>query len=216
MKVGTDGVLLGAWAACAKAQRVLDVGTGSGLIALMLAQRTHDSCQIDGIDIDGGAYEQASANFAASPWATRLHATQADLLAWPDDARYDLIVSNPPYFPHGPDIACEQRRLARYSDTLDGLRVIESGQPRLTEQGSIALVLPYEYALGLLEAGTLAEMHLWRRCDVVTKRGQPPHRMLLQLAQQPQPVEHTQLTLHAEQGYSEQFIALTREFYLRM
>ena len=217
MKVGTDGVLLGAWADCQSARQVLDVGTGSGLIALMLAQRTAPDCQIDGVDIDPGACQQAALNFQHSPWPQRLSVAQADLLNWQANTSYDLIVSNPPYFVPGPKISCQQRRQARYSEQLDAARLIAGVQGMLQPQGSVAMVLPYASGEQLLNSEQLCGMQLWRRCDVLTKPGHAPQRMLLQLTLEPRATEHQQLAIYAQPGqYSTQFIALTREFYLRM
>ena len=100
MKVGTDGVLLGAWCPVAEARRVLDVGTGCGVIALMVAQRNRQAL-IEGIDIDQDSIAEARLNFANSPWNNRLTAIEGDFNDMDGDARYDLIVSNPPYFTNG-------------------------------------------------------------------------------------------------------------------
>lgn len=117
MKVGTDGVLLGAWAPVIEAGRALDIGTGSGLVALMLAQRMHGAIAIDAVDLDPYACRQARDNFTASPWATSLCAVEGDICAYADRAsrRYKSIVSNPPYFSTGPACATPARERARYT-----------------------------------------------------------------------------------------------------
>jgi tRNA1Val (adenine37-N6)-methyltransferase len=99
MKVGTDGILLGAWSPVSRAKRVLDIGTGSGLVALMLAQRTTDAVVIDAVELDEQAAAQAQENGQATPWAARFHVHHADIRDWcaGQTARYDLIVSNPPF-----------------------------------------------------------------------------------------------------------------------
>lgn len=114
MKVGTDGVLLGAWAPVAGVQRVLDIGSGSGLIALMLAQRTPASVDIDAVELDTAAAEQAQENVAESPWPTRVHVHQANIVEWARhcEQRYSLIVSNPPYFSPGSECASPERASA--------------------------------------------------------------------------------------------------------
>lgn len=100
MKVGTDGILLGAWAPIAQVKHVLDIGTGSGLLALMLAQRTGELVALDAVELDEDAADQARENAAASPWSTRIQVHQADIQQWqpPQTRRYELIVSNPPFF----------------------------------------------------------------------------------------------------------------------
>ena len=116
MKVGTDGVLLGCWTDVPAAGSVLDIGTGSGLIALMIAQRTN--AQIDAIDIASDAYEQACINFAQSPWNERLKAYIASIQEWQHEALYDLIISNPPYFNNSLKNPDKGRELARHTDSL--------------------------------------------------------------------------------------------------
>ena len=100
MKVGTDGILLGAWADVSDCQRILDMGTGTGLVALMLAQRSHEHCQIEAVELDPLAAQQAQENFQASPWHNRLHLTHQDVQTYCQQTQYqfDLIVANPPYF----------------------------------------------------------------------------------------------------------------------
>ena len=100
MKVGTDGILLGAWADVSDCQRILDMGTGSGLVALMLAQRSHEHCQIEAVELDPLAAQQAQENFGASPWHNRLHLTHQDVQTYCQQTahQFDLIVANPPYF----------------------------------------------------------------------------------------------------------------------
>ena len=118
MKVGTDGVLLGAWADVRHSRSILDVGTGTGLIALMLAQRCPQA-QIVGIDIDEAAVGQALENMSASPWAERLSAQCQDVRSLCQEGCYDTIVSNPPYFVDSLKCPDEQRTTARHTDTLD-------------------------------------------------------------------------------------------------
>ena len=122
MKVGTDGVLLGGWAPCENARRILDIGTGSGLVALMLAQRSLPDTRIDAVDIDADAAAQAAENFLASPWSDRMQVFHQDIgefTAACPESRYALIVSNPPYF--APAVACRDsaRETARYTTSLE-------------------------------------------------------------------------------------------------
>lgn len=123
MKVGTDGVLLGAWCDVAGARRVLDVGTGTGLIALMIAQRSE--ARITALDVDAAAVEQARENCSASPWAERIDVEQADFCSYRPDALFDCIVSNPPYFVE--DVHCpdKQRNMARHTAGLTFSSLLE-------------------------------------------------------------------------------------------
>ena len=116
MKVGTDGILLGAWADVSDCQRILDMGTGTGLVALMLAQRSHEHCQIEAVELDPLAAQQAQENFKASPWHNRLHLTRQDVQTYCQQTahQFDLIVANPPYFAQGVECKNDERALARY------------------------------------------------------------------------------------------------------
>lgn len=107
MKVGTDGILLGAWAPVADVKRILDIGTGSGLLALMLAQRTDDNVPIDAVELDSGAAMQAQENVAHSPWPHRITVHTDDIQRWAprQTVRFDLIISNPPYYEPGVECA---------------------------------------------------------------------------------------------------------------
>lgn len=121
MKVGTDGILLGAWAPVAGVKRCLDIGAGSGLLALMLAQRTSDSVIIDAVELESEAATQAQENVAQSPWLERINVHTADIQQWvtQQTARFDLIISNPPYYEQGVECATPQREQARYTTSLD-------------------------------------------------------------------------------------------------
>lgn len=135
MKVGTDGILLGAWAPVAGVKRILDIGTGSGLVALMLAQRTEEHVTIDAVELDAQAAEQASENAAESPWADRIRVQCADVLVWAPEqtARYDLIVSNPPYYAPGVECGTPEREQARYTSSLDHIALLTSAAELISE-----------------------------------------------------------------------------------
>ncbi len=199
MKVGTDGVLLGCWsgydAAAAGSPtiphryhyaRCLDIGTGSGLIALMLAQRFPDAL-IDAIDIDKAAVEQAAENFAASPWSDRLHAFHARLQDWqivhrtssPRTLPYSLIVSNPPYFQNSLKNPDKGRQTARHTDTLSFSELIHHSVRLLTENGILALVLPAEAEQEICSLAAQHSLYLTRITRVYSKDSKPARRILL-------------------------------------
>jgi len=143
MKVGTDGVLLGAWTPTNHNPfSILDIGTGTGLIALMLAQRTTAE-QIDALEIDEDAYEQAVDNFENSPWSDRLfcfHAGLDEFIEEPED-EYDLIVSNPPFYSEDYKTENEQRDLARFQDALPFEDLVEAADLLLSENGILAVII---------------------------------------------------------------------------
>ncbi len=213
MKVGTDGVLLGAWVDVSSAQQILDLGTGSGLIALMLAQRSVAESQIHAVELDPAAAQQAQENVAASPWAEKVRVYQQDIFTFCQQTplKFDLIVANPPYFESG--IACRntQRNTARYV-TQSHVAWLEAAHSCLTPQGKISFVLPFEAAETLLKSTALSCI---ARCDVVTKAGKTPQRVLLTFSAQAQQTTYQQLTIYdAQNQYHADFIALTKDFYL--
>lgn len=214
MKVGTDGVLLGAWASCQ--QRILDVGTGSGLIALMLAQR-FEAAQIDAVDIDGDAVRQATDNFAHSKWSNRLHCRQIavqDLAQ--EDVRYDAIVSNPPYFVDSLKNPNLQRQTARHTDTLSNEELLASCEHLLTADGVLSLILPAESEQVVLDTAKSVGLYPTRLVHVYSKPGKPVKRILLELQKRnDQPCEESHFYIEsAISPRSDEYTALTKDFYL--
>lgn len=219
MKVGTDGVLLGAWAPLSSASRMLDIGCGSGLIALMLAQRSAGRLPIDAVELDETASQQARDNAAASPWpqAVTVHCADITVFARQTAQRYDLIVSNPPYF--SPGVACgsDQRAQARYTTTLTHDQLLHSAQRCLTADGLFCVVLPSLVAGTFLQRAAGDGWHLARRLDVADDPNRPVHRALLALARQPvRAVRESLIIRDADRQYSAAYRALTQDFYLLM
>lgn len=219
MKVGTDGVLLGAWAHCDRVESILDVGTGSGLISLMLAQRNTDA-KIIGIDIDADAVEQARENFQRSPFSSRLKAEVCDFKVLPQLVGLEgrlLIVSNPPFFTEdtlAPDTA---RAAARSSSSLPFRILIENAARLLDEQGRLDVIIPHEHVTDFVLTASACGLHLLRRCDVQTSPRKPAKRTLLDFGKQTGTTSFETLCLHdANGGRSEQYTALTADFYLKM
>ena len=216
MKVGTDGVLLGAWCPVQGARRVLDVGTGCGVIALMVAQR-NEQALIKGIDIDPGAVEEASLNFANSPWSDRLTAQLLDFNKLESRERYDLIISNPPYFTDSllpPDAA---RTLARHTATLSYRQLIEGAARRLTDDGTLALISPTEAEGIIIEAATFASLPVRNITRVVPVEGAAAKRILWLLSRRDIPYHDDTLTIaHRDGAFTSEYIALTGDFYLKM
>ena len=215
MKVGTDGILLGAWADVSDCQRILDMGTGTGLVALMLAQRSHEHCQIEAVELDPLAAQQAEENFKASPWHNRLHLTHQDVQTYCQQTthQFDLIVANPPYFAQGIECKNDERALARYvqQSHLDWLNWAASC---LSEKGKISFVLPYEAGKTLINSTAL---YCIKQTNVITKTGKAPQRMLLTFSREHLPQVKDSLVIYNENNqYTEEFIALTKAFYLKM
>lgn len=219
MKVGTDGVMLGAWSPVANARHVLDIGCGSGLLALMLAQRTQPEAVIDAVELDEQAADQAQENAQVSPWAERIHIHQADIRQWSQETtvRYDLIVSNPPYYEAGVKCATPERDRARYTTTLDHQALLEIAAALITEEGFFCVVLPIEAGESFTQKAQGLGWHLRLRTDVSETDSRLPHRVLLAFSPQAGEVFLERLVIRGpDQRYSEGYTALTQAFYLFM
>lgn len=219
MKVGTDGILLGAWAPIAQVTTILDIGSGSGLLALMLAQRTADKVMIDAVELDKEAAGQARENCDASPWARRIAIYQADIVEWSRQAtqRYSLIVSNPPYFDQGVDCASPERNQARYTTTLDHQQLLRCAAQLISEEGFLSVVLPTEVGDRFIHQAKAMGWHLRFRTDIAETEMRPPHRVLLTLSPMAGELFSERLVIRGpDNRYSEAFSSLTRDFYLFM
>lgn len=219
MKVGTDGVLLGAWANTGLCRSILDVGTGTGLIALMLAQRS--TALIDAIDIDADACTQAVENATDSPFAGRIRVVNTPLADYTAgcQTRYDLIMSNPPYFSDSLKCPNGKRSIARHTDALPLPELIKDCCQLLAPNGRIALILPSDQSERLLSIARLNNLYLCRRTDVLPLPDTPPRRMLIELASNQtisSPVTNSLVIEIARHQYSEEYKTLTRDFYLKM
>ena len=162
MKVGTDGVLLGAWADVSGVTRALDVGTGTGLIALMLAQRS-ESLQLAAIDIDEGAVLQATENVAASPWGERIGVEQADFVSFVPAKPYELIVSNPPYFQDSLKSPNDSRTAARHTDSLGFDQLVAKASELLAADGRFCVVIPTDAMAYFLACCDQCGLFLYKR-----------------------------------------------------
>lgn len=219
MKVGTDAVLLGAWADTSFCRNILDIGTGTGIIALMLAQRSQAT--VEAIDIDKEACVQATENVAASPYTERIkvvHASCADFAASNQQKRYDLIVSNPPYFINSLKCPDNKRTVARHTDTLLLSDLIREAQTLLSPSGRIALVLPYERLEEVKALASANHLYICRQTDVIPTPGAAPKRLLVELSTTEENIKNRDtLTIEeARHQYTPEYIALTKEFYLKM
>ena len=227
MKVNTDGVLLGAGMTISPSdRRLLDVGTCTGKIALMSAQRLsslteeYNDIIIDAVDIDKVSAEEAGANFAKSPWKEMLHAYNAALDEFSDgleaDVRYDLIFSNPPYFEDSLLAPDERRCNARHTSTgLSYRELLEFASERLTADGRMAIVLPAEQEAPLCRYSRMCGLHLFRIMRIKTVPRKAPSRIIAEFSRErcPQPEEVT-LTIQNEGKYTEEYLSLTHDFYL--
>ena len=213
MKVGTDGVLLGAWCDVTRSHRVLDVGTGCGLISLMVAQRAPGAL-IHGIDIDEGAIAEAQYNFARSPWSSRLSAEVADFKQY-DYGTYDLIVSNPPFFINGVLPPSATRTLARHSTSLTIETLIGHSIQLLSLGGKISIITPADVELAVRRCIVQSGLGLRRLTRVVPVDGAPVKRLLWEIvASDDETVVDTITIARENHSYTQQYSELTSDFYL--
>lgn len=215
MKVGTDGVILGAWADCKGANTILDIGTGSGLIALMVAQRSR--AVIDAIDLNEEAVEQARDNFAASPFAERLRAYRISLQNFCPERKYDLIVSNPPYFSASLKTPDPHRTAARHDESLTPEELLDYAVSLLSETGRIALIYPADNFERITSAAMNRGLFLSRKTLVSPTPQLPPKRVLLEYSQIETMCSEEKFHIEtARHQYSEEYIRLTGDFYLNL
>ena len=214
MKVGTDGILLGLLSpACGN--RILDIGTGSGLVALLLAQR-NNKAHITGIDIDCGAVRQAADNFRASPWSSRLQSLQADATIYADSQPFDLIVSNPPYYENSPDAANSSRDAARRTENLTHSQLIAAAVSLLAPDGFFSVILPTSISDDFVHECWQSGLHLSSRHLIRTKVGKPCKRNVLTFSQHKTlPITHELTLADADNRRSKEYSALIEDYFIR-
>lgn len=215
MKVGTDGVLLGAWCSSDGFKRILDVGTGTGLLALMMAQR-NEKAMITAVEFNGDAIVEAENNFKNSPWQERLKVVHSDVNTMKNEERFDLILTNPPFFQNDLTSKTEGKSKARHADTLDIIQV--ANLTRLLEpEGILAGIYPMAIFQGFHEIMTSKNYSLKRKMEIQPTPEKEVHRVLFEYAQVKTDTT-TEETLIIEDtgrhGYSEAYKNLTKDFYL--
>ena len=223
MKIGTDGVLLGAWTKSTITEEpfnVLDIGTGTGVISLMIAQQ-FASTQIEALEIDENAFEQAVENFENSPWNDRLfcyHASFQEFFAEVDDEKYDLIVSNPPFFNASQKSDDKQRNIARFEDALPFEHLLFGTSKLLSENGTAAFIIPNDQEGKFLQIAE--KMHLFPQSitHVQGNANSPIKRSLIKLSfKKLSHVSSATLILEKERHiYTEDYKKLVKEFYLNL
>jgi len=218
MKVGIDGVLLGAWTPVDDAQKILDIGTGTGLVALMLAQRC--DAEVLGIDIDKNAFLQATENINNAPWSNRITLIENSIQDFSEltTKRFDLIVSNPPYFVNSFKSPSESRTKARHTDSLLHEDLILCAKKILTQTGRICLILPVIEGLKCVDFGERNELFCSKSVKVISKPGAVPKRLLIEFTQIYSKKVEYELLIETENrhSYSEEFTQLVKDFYIKL
>lgn len=219
MKVGTDGVLLGAWANLDfYPNSILDIGAGTGLIALMMAQRC-DAEIIDAIELNDAAYEQTVENFENSDWADRLFCYHASLEEFTDEIeeKYDFIISNPPFYTSTYKELSEERAMARHAESLTYADLLESTSKLLSENGNCAFIIPFEEEKNFLKIAEENGLYPNRITRVKGAVNTPVKRSLLQLSFLKTEAIQSKLTLElSRHNYTEEYKNLVHDFYLKL
>ena len=218
MKVGTDGVLLGAWADVSDATRILDIGAGTGLIAIMLAQRNEDAL-VHAVEIDDAACTQAVTNMENSPFSNRLTSFPVSIQDYSfKQEKYDLIVSNPPFFSGGTLSNNSDRDAVRHTVKLPHGALLLSVQRLLANKGKFAVILPFIEGLRFEEMAATYNLYCTRKTEVKPKAEKSVERLLLEFERVKKEPTTDQLVIQkdARNDWTDEYIALTGDFYLKM
>lgn len=215
MKIGTDAVLLGAWACVNGAKRILDVGTGSGVIALMIAQRTTSDVVIEAIDIDRESVEEASANARSSPWSEKINIHRSSLQEFQSLTKFDLIISNPPFFQNSLLPPAPSRQQARHDEMLSFEDLIFHSTRLLQKAGQLSLILPFAEGRQFKTLAAERGLFLVRETAVFTKASKPQERWLLEFSLSTGKKTTDKIILFEQRGTkTDAYRELTHPFYL--
>ena len=215
MKVGTDAILLGRWVEVKPTDIVLDIGTGCGLLPLMLSQK--GVAHVDAVDIDKASIEEATINFEASQWRDHLRAYCTDIVDFKTEKQYDLIVSNPPFFNRFSKCDSDRKSRARHNDAgLSYATLCREACRLLKPDGRMAVVLPYDVSDVFLEAAEKAGLYLHKRMTIVPIEGREPNRVNLEIAFSKNVVvqEETFVIRDAEMRFTAQYKEFLKDYYL--
>ena len=215
MKVGTDAILLGRWVEVRPTDVVLDIGTGCGLLPLMLSQK--GVSQVDAVDIDAASIEEATINFKASQWRDQLHAICADITDYQTEKQYDLIISNPPFFNRYSKCNSERKSRARHNDVTLSYESLCAVVCRLLKpEGRFALVLPVNASVEFLKVAEKSGLFLHKQMTIIPIEGRKPNRLNLELQRTPNNAAFTQtFTIReADNHFTKEYNAYLNDFYL--
>lgn len=222
MKIGTDAVLLGAWSSLGEyPDAILDIGSGTGVIALMLAQRS-DAMTVDAVEIDADAYEQTVANFEQSPWSDRLfcyHSSFTDFAKEIADEEelYDVIVSNPPFYTDSYQTTNQARNKARFTSSLSFEELLEGVTIILSKKGIFSVIIPFKEETNFVSLAAKSKLFLNKVCHVKGNANSEIKRSLLAFSFHAKEVDKTTLIIEQKRHqYTDAYVNLTKEFYLKM
>lgn len=215
MKIGTDGILLGAWARVAHSKTLLDIGTGTGVIALMQAQK-NNSVLIDAVEIDNNASIDAKFNFENSPWNNRLNLHQCSLESFDKKIEYDTIISNPPFFEKSLVANTQSRTMARHTASLHYNQIIEFAECWLSKNGNLCMILPVNQEEKCILKARKSGLYVKRKCNVFPKKTKNQHRSLIEFSFENQTQIEENLIIENEKrhDYTDKYKEITKEFYI--
>ncbi|WP_344726359.1 tRNA1(Val) (adenine(37)-N6)-methyltransferase [Corallibacter vietnamensis] len=219
MKIGTDGVLLGAWSSLEHQPfSILDIGAGTGILSLMLAQRSQAEI-IDAIEIDDEAYEQCVDNFEQSPWGDRLFCYHASLDEFTEEIEdtYDLIISNPPFYSENYKTDNQQRDLARFQDAMPFTHLLNSASKLLSENGVFSVVIPHQEEKHFIELASKVALYPNKILHVKGTPDSEIKRSLIDFSFKKSTINTSELIIETSRhNYTEDYKNLTKDFYLKM
>lgn len=217
MKIGTDAVLLGAWTISNKAKRILDIGTGSGILALMMAQKSQ--AEIIAIEIEENAYKQAQINFQNSKWKNRIYLKHCSLQEFikENTQQFDVIISNPPYFTNSLKPDKNTRAIARHTDTLSMEDLFKYTVNIMHAESTFNIIYPAEYKERLLNEATKNNLYLIKSCDIHANAQKEANRIMLCFSKQNVALIHEKIIIELDKRhhYTTEYISLTKDFYLK-
>lgn len=218
MKVGTDGTMLGCWSRLSEAQNILDIGCGSGVLSIISAQK-NPRASIFGLDVESGAIMDAKHNVSqlSEDWKNRISILETKLQDFQSDQKFDVIISNPPFFENSQVSPDDARNYARHTNSLHYSDILDFALENLNEGGRINLVLPYENGVEAVQIAENKGFYASRLCTVYPIPQKPPHRLLIELTNVSVEPDTTSLTIETgikRHDYTLEYQELGKDFYL--
>jgi len=215
MKVGVDAVMLGAWADANNAKKTLDIGAGTGLLSLMLAQ-CNANTQVDCIELNNDAFVDLQYNIKESNWSNRLNAINADFLEYDFNSKYDFIISNPPFFKASDSKISNSRKTARIADSLNPFVLSNKVSDIISDNGKFVIIYPFERRLFFIKAAFANGLYLYKQLIISDTKSNPPVRCILCFTKETvMAVSQESIIMKKDNGdYTEEFKELTGGFYI--
>lgn len=216
MKIGTDGVLIGAWSDLENSRNILDIGCGTGLICLMAAQRNPSSL-ITGIELELNAFKQASENCNKSKWSNRISIIHSSLQSFNLDSKFDLIISNPPFFSSSTKSEDSNRNLARNTHSLPFKCLVEKSKALLNKNGKFVVIIPFDCKTKFCDLANNNNLFLNKICFIKGNISSPIKRIMMEFSFTKSYLTKQELTIEVDRHqYTKEYISVCKDFYLNM